>query len=72
MDKKLEPVGIRFNQSVREALQEIALLEDKTFSEMVDKACKKYIWDYAFDHPACREKFTRIDSNGQSNNGSTT
>jgi len=71
MDKKGDPIGIRFKQSVREALQEIALLEDKTFSEIVEKASKKYIWDYAFDHPDFNPKFTRFDSNGQSNDGRT-
>jgi len=71
MDKKGDPVGIRFRSSIREAIQEIALLEDKSFSEIIDRDCKKFIWDYAFDHPHLREKFTRFDSNGQENGGST-
>ena len=71
MDKKLDPIGIRFNESIVEDLKEISLLEDRTFSFLIDKACRKLIWDYVFDHPSFNPKSRPLERNGQEKNSRT-
>lgn len=71
MAKKLDPIGVRFDGDIVEDFKEISLLEDRIFSFLIDKACRKFIWDYVFDHPTFAPKSRPLDRNGQDNNGRT-
>ncbi len=70
MDKRSEPIGVRFRNSVLDAIKNIALHEDKPFSEILDQLLDEALFHRTYKYPFCK-KCTEENGNGQGNAGST-
>ncbi len=70
MDKRSEPKGYRFRNSVLDAIKEIALHEDKAFSQILDELLDEALFHRTYHYPFCK-KSTEENGNGQGNAGST-
>ena len=71
MDKRSDPIGIRLPLGLLDELKEIAMQEDRPFSEIVLHMLDKGVYDWHYKFPAHRSKFNESNGNGQENGGRT-
>ncbi len=72
MDKRSEPVGIRFRNSILNALQKelIKSNHEQNRSELLDELLDFVLYIRAYRYPFCKEN-TPENGNGQGNDGRT-
>jgi hypothetical protein len=69
MDKRGNPTPLRFWNGLEDAIHHQALIEGRSFAEMVNHLCDRglYFSDYKF--PFHKPKFISFSEEGEENNG---
>ncbi len=60
MDKKGNPVGVRFWNGLEDAIKEQAVIEGRSFIEMVNHLCDRGLHHSSYKFPFHKSKFTPI------------